>query len=115
MIRLCSAEDALKFHVKRFIMTKLLMLLKLYETDSLKHYDEILVAENEADAAFFEGLHAEFTEKIICEETIVWHATFPTSNSSCKEVYIDECFMSNSLKREWEDNLIRTVYEDEFQ
>ena len=115
MIRLCSVEDALEFPVKEFIMSKLLMLLKLYETDSLKHYDEILIAENEADAAFFEDLYAEFTEKIICEDSVVWHATYPTSNSSCKEVYVDECFMSNSLKQEWEDNLIRTVYEDEFQ
>lgn len=115
MIRLCSVEDALKFPVKEFIMSKLFMLLKLYETDSLKRYDEILVAENETDAAFFEGLYAEFTEKIICEDSVVWHAAYPTSNSSCKEVYVDECFMSNSLKQEWEDNLIRTVYEDEFQ
>ncbi len=115
MIRLCSVEDALKFPVKEFIMSKLSMLLKLYETDSLKHYDEILIAESEADAAFFEGLYAEFTEKIICEDSVVWHATYPTSNSSCKEVYIDEIYMSNSLKQEWEDNLTRTVYEDEFQ
>ena len=115
MIRLCSVEDALKFQVKGFIMTKLLMLLKLYETDSLKHYDEILVAENETDAAFFEGLYAEFTEKILCEKSVIWHATLPTSNSSCKEVYVDERYMSKPLKQEWEENLIRTVYEDEFQ
>lgn len=115
MIRLYSEADVMKFPVKEFIQKKLLLLLQLYETDSLKQHGEIIIAENEADAVFFEGLYAEFTEKIICEKSIVWHATFPTSNSSCKEVYIDECFMSNSLKQEWEDNLMRTVYEDEFQ
>ena len=87
----------------------------MYNTDSLETYDEILVAENEADASFFEGLYAEFTEKIICEKSVIWHATYPTSNSSCKEVYIDENYMSNFLKQEWEDNMTRTVYEDEFQ
>ena len=115
MIKLRSEADAIKFPVKEFILKKLFALLELYNTDSLETYDEILVAENEADASFFEGLYAEFTEKIICEKSVIWHATYPTSNSSCKEVYIDENYMSDSLKQEWEDNLIRTVYEDEFQ
>ena len=115
MIRLCSVKDALKFPVKEFIMSKLSMLLKLYETDSLKHYDEILIAESEADAAFFEGLYAEFTEKIICEDSVVWHATYPTSNSSCKEVYVDDSLLDESTRLDWENNLTRTVYEIEFQ
>ena len=115
MIRLYSEADALNFPVKEFIQEKLSLLLQLYETDTLKQHGEIIIAENEADATFFEGLYAEFTEKIICEKSIIWHATLPTSNSSCKEVYVDERYMSKSLKQEWEDNLIRTVYEDEFQ
>ena len=115
MIKLRSEVDAINFPVKEFILKKLSALLELYNTDSLETYDEILVAENEADASFFEGLYAEFTEKIICEKSVIWHATYPTSNSSCKEVYIDENYMSDSLKQEWEDNMTRTVYEDEFQ
>ena len=115
MTRLYSEADVMKFPVKEFIQKKLLLLLQLYETDTLKQHGEIIIAENEADATFFEGLYVEFTEKIICEKSIIWHATLPTSNSSCKEVYVDERYMSKSLKQEWEDNLIRTVYEDEFQ
>ncbi len=115
MIEINSLSDLIGRDIPGFILSKFFRLLKLYETDSLEAYGGIVVLQSKDDVTQFKNKTPEFTEQIRCKKTVVWHATFPINNSCCKEVYVDDSLLGESTKLEWENNLMRTVYEDEFQ
>ena len=113
MISLNTKEDALKHELPEFIVLRLFTLLSLYSTDSLKDFGPVEIAESKAEADSLAAKNIEFVEKIICEKQVWWNLTIPVNNSYCKEVYIEEHHMTPSLLNECEENLIRTVYENE--
>jgi hypothetical protein len=115
MIEINKVSDIIGLTFPGFILSKLFGLLNLYETDSLEAYGGIVVLQSKDDVAQFKNKTPEFTEKIRCKKTVVWHATFPINNSHCKEVYVDDSLLDESTRLDWENNLTRTVYEIELQ
>ena len=113
MIFLNTKEDASKHEIPEFIVLRLLTLLSLYNTDSLKDFGPVEIVESKAEAASIPANNIEFTEKIICEKQVWWNLSVPVNNSYCKEVYIEERHMTPSLLNECEENLIRTVHDSE--
>ena len=113
MIILNTVSDADVHSVPQFIRKKLSSLLSVYGSDSLIDYGSVIIIEAEEELPYINISAIEFTEKIICDDSVCWHLTVPKSNSFCEEIFLDEALMSNELIEECESNRERTVHDYE--
>ena len=113
MLILNTTEDTKRSNIPFFVADKVLSLLSVYGTDSLIDYGSVLIIETEEELPYINISTVEFTEKIICDNTVYWHLTVPKSNSFCEEIFLDETLMSNELIEECESNRERTVHDYE--
>lgn len=98
-----------------FIVDMAFRFFGVYETSSLIKHGGIYWIESQSELVSYENKAVEFVEIIISEIGKIWHGTFVFNNDYSIDVFVRDCFMTPILKEEWEANLIRTVYEDEFQ
>lgn len=81
MIVLNTTEDTKRSNIPSFVADKVLSLLSVYQSDSLKDYGSVIIIEAEEELSSIDINAIEFTEKILCDDSVYWHLTIPKSNS----------------------------------
>lgn len=115
MIVINRKEDFYDTDLPQFVYDKLAALLLIYETDSLDNHGGIIIAESEKEVNQYLSKSVEFSEKIICDNSIsVWHFTVTANNSFCVEVYCFDSLLSEWSRKNLSEHSVRTVYADEF-
>lgn len=115
MVILNTVSDADVHSVPQFIRKKLSSLLSVYGTDSLIDYGSVIIIETEEELPYINISAIEFTEKILCDDSVCWHLTIPRNNSFCEEIFVEQQIMSDSLLQECEAVRERTVHGYELQ
>lgn len=113
MIVLNTSEDTKRSNIPFFVADKVLSLLSVYQSDSLKDYGSVIIIEAEEELPYINISAIEFTEKIICDDSVYWHLTMPKSNSFCEEIFLEQQILSDYLLQECEANKERTVHDYE--
>lgn len=113
MVILNTTEDTKRSNIPFFVADKVLSLLSVYQSDSLKDYGSVIIIEAEEELSSIDINAIEFTEKIICGDSVCWHLTIPKSNSFCEEIFLEQQIMSDYLLQECEANKERTVFDYE--
>lgn len=109
-----TEKDVEESGLPTFIFDMIHRLLDVYKTTSMNSYGGIYWLDDQSELALYENKTVELVEIIISGSEKIWHGTFVIDNDYSVDVFVKDCFMTPTLKEEWEDNLIRTVHEDEF-
>lgn len=107
-----KVEDIL---LPEYIKDKIRSLFRIYGVTDLSEYGGVYIAEKEDDLKRFEDKTVEVVEKILCEEDNIYHALYIHNNDFSTNVYAYESILTNTIKGEWDKNIVLKVYEDEFQ
>ena len=113
MVILNTVSDADVHSVPQFIRKKLSSLLSVYGSDSLIDYGSVIIIETEEELPYINISAIEFTEKILCDDSVCWHLTIPRNNNFCEEIFVDEALMNEELIEACEANKERTVHDYE--
>lgn len=113
MIVLNTINDADVYPIPLFIRNRLSFLLSIFDDNSLDRHGAVIIPETEPEVNSISLRSLEFTEKIICGDSVYWHLIIPRNNSFCEEYFIQQDIMSVSLLRECEANNERTVHDYE--
>ena len=114
MIKLNSKEAIENSNVPFFVASYALRLLDLYDTCNLEPFGGVYWIEKQSELIAYHDKPAEFVEIIMTEKESVWHASFVHNNDFSTDVYVPEYLIDEKIRKDWQANLIRKVYEDEF-
>ena len=115
MIVLHTRKDVEESALPFFVTNTANFILDTYETENLEGYGGVHWIEDEKELATYRDKIIEYSEIIITEDGKVWHGAFISNNEYSVDVYVQDSLLPSDMRKEWQNNLIRTVDENEFQ
>mgnify|MGYP006992119909 FL=1 len=115
MITLYTKRDIERCNLPSFICDTAYCLLDAYRANNLEKYGGVCWIESAEELAPYEAKTVEFAEIIITEGGKIWHGAFISNNDYATDIYVEDSIITSAIREEWQNNLIRTVDENEFQ
>lgn len=115
MITLYTKRDIERCNLPSFICDTAHCLLDAYKANNLEKYGGVCWIESAEELAPYEAKTVEFAEIIITESGKIWHGAFISNNDYATDIYVEDSIITSAIREEWQNNLIRTVDENEFQ
>lgn len=115
MITLYTKQDIENCNLPSFICDTAYCLLDAYRANNLEKYGGVCWIESAEELSQYEAKTVEFAEIIITESGEIWHGVFISNNDYATDIYVEDSIITSAIREEWQNNLIRTVDENEFQ
>ena len=115
MIKILTEKDIQEYSLPEYVKSHARNLLKVYETNNLEKFGEIMWLEDSSEVASVSSMTEEFTEVIFSEDEKIYHVSYVLNNDYSIDVYVSEKLVPQKVKADWNKTVIRTIRKESFR